>query len=133
MGEEHRGEPVGEPSANRRPGCRKARYNRGGSPQPHKERGTLPTIKESGTVYIVWGDGTSSNQPAYQATSPNYSSIWRQRSPTSGSRSTLREKLAPKNADGRILLSLSRANEEQARTIGALETAQEPQNEPALH
>ncbi len=71
MGEIRIDEPGDEPEANQRLTVAQAAEKLGiteGAVRSRIKRGTLPTVKEGGTVYVVLGDGTSTpNHPPYTA------------------------------------------------------------------
>lgn len=62
MGEGRRGEPSDGPQANQRLTVAQAAAKLSiteGAVRSRIKRGTLPTTREGGTVYVLWGDGTS--------------------------------------------------------------------------
>ncbi len=74
MGEERRGVPSGEPQAYQRLTVAHAAEKLGiteGAVRSRIKRGTLPTTKEGGTVYVVLGDGTSTANQTPNAGEPS--------------------------------------------------------------
>jgi hypothetical protein len=62
MGEGRTDEPGDEPQTNQRLTVAQAAVALGineGAVRSRIKRGTLPTVKEAGTVYVLWDDGTS--------------------------------------------------------------------------
>jgi hypothetical protein len=96
------------------------------------KRGTLPTAKEGGTVFVLLGDGTS------QATQTTNTNVPHDQSELIASLQDqvryLREQLdterevrtEERRRHDTVLAQLSAANAEQARTIRELEAPQEP-------
>jgi hypothetical protein len=73
MGEERTGEPRDEPQANQRLTVAQAAVSLGiteGAVRSRIKRGTLPTVKEGGTVYVMLVDGSSEANQSPRADEP---------------------------------------------------------------
>jgi hypothetical protein len=73
MGEGRIDEPRDDPRANQRLTVAQAAVALGiteGAVRSRIKRGTLPTVKEGGTVYVVLGDGTSETNQSTNAAEP---------------------------------------------------------------
>jgi hypothetical protein len=97
------------------------------------KRGTLPTVKEGGTVFVLWGGGTSQAHQTPNTVVPGdqaelidslQDQIRYLREQLDAEREARTEE---RRRHDTVLAQLSAANAEQARTIRELEAPQEPE------
>jgi hypothetical protein len=125
MGEGRAGEPYDVPQANHRLTIAQAAVRLGiseGALRSRVKRGTTPTVKEAGRVYVVWGAGTSAANHATNTDEPT-------RGPTDQSElvAVLREQLAAEREanreNRRIIIALT-------SRVPELEASREPRESP---
>ncbi len=139
MGEGRTGEPRDVPGANHRLTVDQAAERLGltkGAVRSRIKRGTLPTVKETGRVYVVFGAGTSSaNHPPNtdEPTGEPYAQselIESLQDQVAFLRAELERRGEEADRYQRIVAGLAQTNANLSERVRELEAAPEPRDEP---
>ncbi len=139
MGEGRTGVPRDVPGSNHRLTVGQAAERLGitkGAVRSRIKRGTLPTAKEAGRVYVVWGGGTSSSNHPPDTDEPiveppaQSELIESLQDQVAFLRAELERRGEEANRYQRIVAGLAQTNANLSERVRELEAAPEPRDEP---